>query len=120
MASYRSLKAWQVAHQLAREVSAATRTFPKHERFELTSQLRRAAMSAPANLAEGSARFGRRELLRHARISASSLAETDYWLLFAQEEGYLDQTTYDRLDRLRREASFFVHRLIRAMDQDAE
>ncbi len=117
MASYRSLRAWQVAHRLAREVAATTRSFPKHERFELTSQLRRAATSAPANLVEGFVRYGRREFLRHARIAASSLAETDYWLLFAQEEGYLDDQTHRRLERMRREASFLVHRLIQSLDR---
>jgi|RifCSP13_3_1023840.scaffolds.fasta_scaffold434307_1 four helix bundle protein len=58
MGSYRSLKAWQVAHRLAREVAAITKKFPRQERFELTAQLRRAATSAPANLVEGYVRFG--------------------------------------------------------------
>jgi four helix bundle protein len=115
MGSYRTLRAWQVTHQLGREVMAVTRGFPAAERFELTSQLRRAATSAPANRAEGNARLGPRELLRHSRIAASSLAEIAYWLLLAREEGYLDKRAHQRLERLRREASFDVYGLIQPL-----
>jgi len=61
MAPYESLKVWQLSHQLALDIVAATRRFPREERFELTSQLRRAALSVPCNIVEGKARFGRRE-----------------------------------------------------------
>ena len=56
MATHESLTVWQVAHKLALEVTRATIAFPRHERFELTSQLRRAALSVPCNLVEGRAR----------------------------------------------------------------
>ncbi len=102
MAGYRDLKAWQVAHQLTVAVDEATRHFPKHERFELTSQLRRAALSAPTNLVEGRARFGSAEYLRFVRIAAASLAEVE---------------DYEKLEAMRRSASFLVHRLARALDR---
>ncbi len=93
---YSSLKAWKAAHHLALEVVKATRAFPTHERYELTSQLRRAALSAPANLVEGQARYGSREALRFARIAAASLLEADYLLLFALESGYLSRDEHAR------------------------
>ena len=111
MASYRSLVAWQVAHELALDVSRTVRKFPKEERFELTSQLRRAALSAPANLAEGRGTFGARGFLRYVRIAASSLAEVDYLLLYAHDMDYLAVEEYERLSQLRGRAAILVWRL---------
>lgn len=86
---YEDLKVWQAAHQLNLDISAASRGFPRHERFELTSQLRRAARSVPTNLVEGHGLFGSRYFLKHVRIAQGSLAEVDYLLLNARDEGYL-------------------------------
>ena len=113
---YRKLRACQVAHELAREVAQATRDFPYYERFELTSQLRRAVLSAPTNLVEGQARFGAKEALRFSRIAAASLAEVEYLLSRAFELGYLPDGEYQRLERLRTHASRVVYRLIRGLD----
>ena len=115
MGSYASLKAWQAAHRLATEVLRIARGFPPHERYELTSQLRRAALSVPTNIVEGHARYGEREFLRYARMAAGSLAEVDYLLLLARELTYLDETRHQQLVALRREASYLLHRLILAL-----
>ncbi|MCH7490695.1 MAG: four helix bundle protein [Gemmatimonadetes bacterium] len=115
MGHYRDLKAWQVAHELALEVSRLVEAFPRHERFELTSQLRRASLSVPTNLAEGQARYGPREALRFARIAAGSLAEVDYLLFFAKEKGYLDHQSHERLIAHRRHASRLINKLIRSL-----
>ena len=117
MAYYRSLKAWQAAHEFAKAVNAATQSFPSDERYELTSQLRRAAISAPANLAEGQGRFGSREALRHTRIAAASLVEADYLLLYSFECGYVSLKDYGRLRRLRQQASRLVHGLAKSLDR---
>jgi carbamoyl-phosphate synthase large subunit len=117
MAYYRSLNAWQAAHEFAKAVAAATRRFPRDERYELTSQLRRAAVSAPANLAEGQGRFGAREALRHTRIAAASLVEADYLLLYALECGYVSRDESDRLMRLREQARRLVHGLATSLDR---
>lgn len=116
MAGYRSLKAWQVSHHLAMVVKKATRRFPKEEQFELGSQLRRAALSVPANLVEGRALFGPRQHLRHVRIAAASLAEVDYLLFVAREEGYLRDGDYRGLQELRAYATRLVHRLARSLE----
>jgi four helix bundle protein len=115
MASYRTLVAWQVAHELALEIARATRRFPKDERFELTSQIRRAALSAPTNLAEGRGTYGIRGFLRFVRIAASSLAEVDYLLLYAHDMGYLPIPEYARLSQLRGRAAFLVWRLAKGL-----
>ncbi|UCD23443.1 MAG: four helix bundle protein [Gemmatimonadota bacterium] len=115
MAHYQDLRAWRIAHELAEAVHKAVDSFPLSERFELSSQLRRAALSVPTNLAEGQGRFGPREALRFARIAAGSLAEVDYLLLFAFERGYLDTSTYESLMQRRKHASRIVDKLIRSL-----
>ena len=74
---HRDLRVWQEAIALVELVYAFTSSFPKDEQFGLTSQMRRAAVSVPANIAEGSARNGTRELLHFLGIAAGSLSELD-------------------------------------------
>jgi len=77
MATYEQLKAWQVSQELALAVYAATDAWPKAELFGLTSQARRAVHSVAANIAEGYAKRGGRELRRYLDISLGSLAELE-------------------------------------------
>lgn len=65
--------------------------WPKHEQYSLVAQVRRAAFSAAANIAEGSARHGRREFSRYLVISIGSLVEVEYCLTLAKDLGYLTQ-----------------------------
>jgi four helix bundle protein len=116
MGPYSSLRAWQLAHQLATDVARVTARFPAHERFELASQLRRAALSAPTNLVEGSARYGSGEYARFVRIAIASLAEVEYLLYFAHEMQFLSAADYHRLDELRRHANALMVRLARRLD----
>jgi four helix bundle protein len=75
--NHRSLKAWQLGIDLVEYVYGVTRGFPREELFGLTAQMRRAAVLVPANIAEGSARVGTKELLRFAGIAVASLSELD-------------------------------------------
>ena len=115
MTHYRSLRAWQIAHELALAVTLAADAFPARERFELTSQLRRAVLSVPTNLAEGQGRFGKREALRFARIAAGSLTEVDYLLFFAKERGYLSTRNYEQLSEKHANANRIITKLIRSL-----
>jgi four helix bundle protein len=88
--SYRDLIAWRKAMDLGTDVYRVTRSFPKDELYGLTNQLRRAAVSVPGNIAEGQARFSRKEFhhfLSHAR---GSLVEIETQLIISQNLGYLD------------------------------
>jgi len=87
--NHRSLKAWQKAIELVERVYAETREFPKEELFGLTSQMRRAAVSVPANIAEGAARSGTKELVRFLSIAEASLSELDTHVEIALRLGYL-------------------------------
>ena len=97
--NHRSLKAWQKAIELIERVYAETRTFPKEELFGLTSQMRRAAVSVPANIAEGAARSGSKELLRFLSIAEASLSELDTHVEIARRLEYLkDDRLVDEID----------------------
>lgn len=89
MKDYRSLQVWERSHQLTLSVYALTKRFPKEERFGLTSQLRRANSSMPANLAEGCGRDSDAELKRFVSIAHGSATELEYFLRLSSELGYL-------------------------------
>lgn len=97
MGDFRNLRVWQRSHQLTLEVYGETRAFPKEERYRLTNQLRRAAASVPANIAEGCGRNGDAELARFLTIARGSASELDYLLLLAYDLGYLKPPRYEQL-----------------------
>jgi four helix bundle protein len=86
---YRQIRVWQRSHDLVLAIHRATQTFPASERFGLTSQLRRAALSVPTNLAEGCRRLAPREYAHVVNIAEGSLSETEYLVLVARDLGYL-------------------------------
>ncbi len=86
---YESLEAWKACHELAVAVYRASRVWPPEERYGLTSQLRRAAISSAANLAEGSGRSGWKELRRFVEISRASLTEVEYLLTLCRDVGMI-------------------------------
>ena len=97
--SSRELEVWPKAHTLVLEVYRVTETFPDRERFGVVAQLRRSAVSVPANIAEG---FGRRttpEYLQSLAISNGSLEETRYLLLLSRDLSFLAGSDFERLDR---------------------
>ena len=94
---YSKIKAWQITDKLALLVYKATKEFPTSEIWGLTSQMRRSAVSVPANIVEGSARRRKNEYLQFLYIAMSSLAELNYYISFTKELGYLDTNKYEEL-----------------------
>src|SRR5690349_16281537 len=86
---FRKLLVWQRAHELVLLVYKFTENFPKHEMIRLTSQLRRAMVSVPANVAEGYAAGGKGQFGRYLDIAQGSLAEAEYYLILAQDLTYI-------------------------------
>jgi four helix bundle protein len=86
--SYKDLRVWRQSVDLALEIYRQTQTFPKNELYGLTSQLRRAAVSVPSNIAEGKGRSSDKELVLFLHHSRVSLVEVETQLLIAQELGY--------------------------------
>jgi len=103
--THRDLVAWQVCRALVAELYRSTTAFPPDERFGLTSQLRRAAVSAAANIAEGYARFGPRETTHGLSLALGSLAEVDTLLAVAEDLGYLSTQRIAEIEALRSRAS---------------
>jgi len=89
--SYRELIAWQKSMQFVTEVYRATRAFPRDELYGLGSQLRRAAVSVPSNVAEGQARFSPREFHQFLSHARGSLVEIETQLMIAQNLSYLTE-----------------------------
>ncbi len=86
---FTELRVWRRAHSFALRVYKVSKEPPADERFGLISQLRRAVISVPANIAEGSKREGRQDYARFLNIAEGSLVETEYFLIFCRDLGYL-------------------------------
>jgi four helix bundle protein len=91
--SYRELEVWQLGMDLAEECYRVTKGFPKEELLGMTSQIRRAAVSIPANIAEGQGREHTKEFLHHLSVARGSLMELETHLMLSQRVGLLDQAT---------------------------
>jgi len=87
--SFRELIVWQKAHQFVLEVYKITKIFPKEEIFGLTAQFRKAAVSIPANIAEGYKKRGKNDKARFFNISEGSLEECKYYLILALDLEYI-------------------------------
>jgi len=105
MRPYERFAAWMHCHELTLAVYHASTDWPPAERFGLTAQVRRAAFSAAANIAEGSAKRGTREFRRFLDISLGSLAEITYALRLARDLQYLSPEAWTALDDLATTAS---------------
>ena len=112
---YRDLLGWQRGMALVKGVYAATRDWPREELHGLTSQTRRAAVSIPANIAEGQGRTGAREFAHHLSIAKGSLHELETLLLIAHDLHYLDDATRDRLLAQANEAARLIGGLLRSL-----
>ena len=115
--NYKRYKAWEFADQLVRSVYRATATFPKSETFALTSQMRRAALSVPGNIVEGSARKHQKEFLRFLYVALSSLTELAYYIDLARELGYL-KDGQQRLNELSERTARVLQGLISRLEKD--
>lgn len=102
--NFGDLVVWQKAHQFVLDIYRLTRTFPNDEKFGLTSQLRRAAVSVPANIAEGFPKRGILDKTRFFNIAQGSLEEVHYYLILSKDLGYADTKSllvaYDEVARL--------------------
>ncbi|MBQ7527456.1 MAG: four helix bundle protein [Bacteroidaceae bacterium] len=98
--SFKDLECWQQAHEFVKAVYAATKPFPEEERYGLTSQFRRAAVSIAANICEGYRKLSRADKFRFMNIAQGSLEECKYYILLSRDIEYIDQPTHDKLESL--------------------
>ena len=113
--NYRDLIAWQKAIELVEEVYRATSRFPRDELFVLTSQIRRAAISIPSNIAEGQGRNAPGEFRRFLQISYGSLRELETQMIIAERLNYLQEPELNNI--MKRAVGRLINGLIRSLRQ---
>jgi len=96
---FRNLQVWGKNHELTLEIYRVTNSFPKHELYGVTSQIRRASVSVPANIAEGCGRSSEAELARFMQIAMGSAFEVCYFLFLTRDLGYLKQAKFKFLTK---------------------
>jgi four helix bundle protein len=111
MVPYERFDAWRLTHRLALAVYDSSEHWPLREKYGLTAQIRRAALSASTNIAEGSAKRGPREFRRYLDIALGSLSEVSYLLRFSRDHGILNVEDFEMLDDLRDQAGKLTWRL---------
>ena len=119
MRDYTKIKAWQLADDLTESVYERTRSFPREEVYGLSSQLRRASYSVPANIVEGASRESKRDYLHFLYIARGSLSETQYFIHLARRLNYL---SYEDADTLHEQTKFVfacLHGLIGSVEKEA-
>ena len=119
MRDFRDLKVWEKAHRLTLAVYKATSTFPQHELFGLTTQLRRASVSIPANIAEGCGRSGSPELARFLRIALGSASELEYHIILSADLCYLNKSNSEHLIKQVTEVKRMLTSLIQKLTADS-
>lgn len=119
MRDYTKIEAWRLADDLTVAVYERTRSFPKEEVYGLTSQLRRASYSVPANIVEGASRESKKDYLHFLYIARGSLSETQYFIHLAQRLDYLSLQEADALRKQMKMTFACLHGLIRAAEKEA-
>ena len=100
METHKDLRVWQQSIEMVTSIYLMTKAFPKDELFGLVSQMRRAAVSVPSNIAEGYARGTDKEKLHFLRISSGSMSEIETQLLLSLNLGYVSQEAFDELSEI--------------------
>lgn len=114
--TYRELEVWQTAMTLVERCYAATKSFPQDERFGLTAQLRRAAISIPSNVSEGACRRTTPAYINHVSIALGSHAELETCVEIALRLGYLSGSTKDELMNVSDTAGRLLNGLLRSLE----
>jgi four helix bundle protein len=118
MGNYQQLSVWKQAHGFVLEVYRSTRSFPTSERYGLTAQIRRSAVSVASNIAEGSGRLSDREYARYLRIARGSACEVECQLLLCRDLGFLQSEAWQTLNNHCQQLSRMLNGLIRSLERD--
>lgn len=116
--SYKDLIVWQKSFKLALEIYVVTKKFPKSEIYGLSSQMRRAAIAIPSNIAEGYTRRHRAEYLQFIRIAFGSGAELETQLLLACEIGFVNEKDFRKLDSMLTEVMKMLNGLVKSLQRN--
>lgn len=114
--SYKDLIVWQKGIELVNEIYAITKRFPKEEMFGITNQMRRAAVSVPANIAEGWGRNSTKNYIQFVRVSRGSLYELETMLVIAENQHYIDDGIKISLSGKMDELGKMLNKLLQSLD----
>lgn len=118
MKDFRQLKVWEKSHQLALAIYKETKKFSKEEFYGLTSQIRRASMSIPTNIAEGCGRNTDAEFARFLQIAMGSASETEYQLILARDLEFLSKENHEKLHKEVEEVKRMLASLLKTLRAD--
>ncbi len=113
--THEELLAWQKAHKFVVLAYSTIATYPSYEQYGLCSQFRRAAVSIPANIAEGYKKMGKADKLRFLNIAQGSLEECRYYCLLSKDLGYIDDEKYSNIVDSIQDASYFLNAYIKGI-----
>ncbi len=116
--NFKNVKAWEFSDEMVISIYSKTKLFPSEELYGITSQLRRAAVSVPTNIAEGTGRKHRKEYLQFLYMANGSMAEVEYLLYLSKRLGYIGQSEYSDLEQQRKKAAKTLSGLISAVEKD--
>ena len=113
MQNYKDLKVWYKAHEFTVKIYEVTKSFPREEIYGVTSQMRRAASSIPANIAEGCGKFTQLDLARYLNIAMGSANESEYFVLLTKDLSYLSEENFETLNKMINEIKAMLITLIK-------
>ncbi len=116
MTTYKNLEAWKLAMKIVKEIYVLTKLFPKDELFALTSQIKRAVISIPSNIAEGIGRNYKKDTIQFLHISRGSLYELETQLSIALMLEFINEVTYRNLELMIDEEVRIINGLIRSYE----
>ena len=113
--TFEDIVAWQKAHQFVVKVYKTTQTFPDFEKFGISSQFQRAAVSIAANIAEGYKKISKPDKLRFFNIAQGSIEECRYYCILSRDLGYINETTYQLLVQSILDTSYMVNSYVKGV-----
>lgn len=116
MRNYHELLVWKRAFEFSKLAYRLSSHFPKEEIYGLTSQLKRAAVSVPANIAEGACRKTNKDFCRFLYYSSGSLSECEVYIEFALDMNFITKEQFDYIDPRRREVGYLLSRFIKSIE----
>ena len=112
MQNYKELKVWSKAHEFTLKVYELTKKFPREEVYGMTSQMRRAASSIPANIAEGCGKYTPQDFARYLNIALGSANESEYFILLSKDLKFISQDDFEKINQIINEVKAMLISLI--------
>lgn len=113
--NWEDLLVWKKAHELVLDIYKLTTDFPNDEKFGLVNQMKRSALSVPANIVEGHSKNSKRDFLKFLYISRGSLEELKYFLLVSKDLKFIDEKIYNIFSEKLSEISYLLNQLIKSL-----